>query len=440
PEAEVIGDGGVMMGVTPPTNSTSVTVSYLRTAPWVVPLLAVAATNAAAIVAFEVYVLVRAIHGTPSRRHLFLGQCLLLGLLMCTLSGLPIALSPTPLSCAATRLLVGVSSALIFATLLVKCVFLISLNSGVYLPAHYQGLLLFFIVLVQVSVNIQWQWSSPAGVTVIRDDVTGTLQLSCVAPYRQFLLSLIYVMVLIVSVAALAVKCRGVRENYREASYIGASMGLMLPLWLSWTLAGLILPASVQPACLGFGMVSTTTIVFVVMFIPKGRQLAAIGKEGLYREDRDDRLSTVSGGARYSPSFFLFKPIKPPKDILRPANSIYKSHFSDPFAYGALPKPPPQPPAPHYWPAPLHYYQHYYPEKILQYDNYGSLFVPELRICDLLVVKHQHTRPDLLSIDCVSRPDEGVYTSIDRPAPEYAVSSNPNFYLFRSHAHSGMMY
>lgn len=51
----------------------------------------------------QVYVLVRALHGTPSRRHLFLGQCLLLGLLMCSLSGLPIALTPTPLSCGATR-------------------------------------------------------------------------------------------------------------------------------------------------------------------------------------------------------------------------------------------------------------------------------------------------------------------------------------------------
>ncbi|XP_042869801.1 metabotropic glutamate receptor 1-like isoform X2 [Penaeus japonicus] len=363
-DGDMDGDGG-----TTPINSSSLSGSYLRTAPWVVPLLAVAATNAAAIVAFEVYVLVRALHGTPSRRHLFLGQCLLLGLLMCSLSGLPIALTPTPLSCGATRLLVGVSSALVFAALLVKCVFLISLNSGVYLPAHYQGLLLFFIVLVQVSVNIQWQCSYPAAVTVVRDEVSGQLHLSCVASYRQFLLSLIYVIILIIAVAALAIKCRGIRENYREASYIGAALGLVLPLWLSWTLAGLILPASVQPACLGFGMVATATIVFVVMFIPKGRQLAAVGKEGLYKEDRDDRMSTLSGGARYSPSFFLFKPIKPPKEILRPANSIYKTHFSG-----------------------------------------------------------------------VSRGDEGVYTSIERPAPEFAVSSNPNFYLFRSHSHAGMMY
>ncbi|XP_042219523.1 metabotropic glutamate receptor 6-like isoform X2 [Homarus americanus] len=356
-------------GITPPVNTSSVGVSYLRTAPWVVPLLAAAATNAAAIVAFEVYVLVRAAHGTPSRRHLFLGQCLLVGLLLCSLSGLPIALAPTPLSCAATRLVVGFSSALVFATLLVKFVFLISLNSGVYLPAHYQGLLLFFIVLVQVSINIQWQWSQPAGVTVVRDHHTGALHLSCLAPYRHFLLSLIYVIVLIIAVAALAIKCRGIRENYREAAYMGAALGLVLPLWLAWTLAGFILPLPHQPACLGFGIVATATIVFVVMFIPKGRQLAAVGKEGVFREDRDDQVSTISGGARYSPSFFLFKPIKTPKDLLTPATSLYKTRLPG-----------------------------------------------------------------------MSRADDGVYTSIDPPAPHYALSSNPNFYLFRSHTHAGMMY
>ncbi|CAL4085066.1 unnamed protein product, partial [Meganyctiphanes norvegica] len=120
--------------------------SYLREDPWVVPLLAASCTNVAAIVAFEVYVVIRSLRGNPSRRHLFLGQCLLMGLLLCSLSGIPITLEPSQLTCAITRLLVGVSCALIFATLLVKCVFLISLNAGVYLPAHYQGLLLFFIV------------------------------------------------------------------------------------------------------------------------------------------------------------------------------------------------------------------------------------------------------------------------------------------------------
>jgi len=68
---------------------------------------------------------------------LFLGQALLLGLFL--LAGLSAAasLSQNPLSCAAFRL-VGLPAALVFAALLVKCVFLLSLNSGVYLPAPYQ--------------------------------------------------------------------------------------------------------------------------------------------------------------------------------------------------------------------------------------------------------------------------------------------------------------
>lgn len=64
-------------------------------------------------------------------------------------------------------------------------------------------------------------------------------------------------------------QCRGIRENYRESAYIGAALGLVLPLWLAWTLAGLVLPPSLQPACLGFGLVATATIIFVVMFIPR---------------------------------------------------------------------------------------------------------------------------------------------------------------------------
>ena len=68
-------------------------------------------------------------------------------------------------------------------------------------------------------------------------------------------------------------QCRGIRENYRESSYIGASLCLVLPLWLAWSLAGLVLPPRLQPACLGFGIVATAIIVFVIMFIPKVSQV-----------------------------------------------------------------------------------------------------------------------------------------------------------------------
>ena len=59
----------------------------------------------------------------------------------------------TPTNCVMVRLGTGISYVLIYSSLLVKLVFLISLNTGVYLPAMYQALLLFFAILVQVLNN-----------------------------------------------------------------------------------------------------------------------------------------------------------------------------------------------------------------------------------------------------------------------------------------------
>lgn len=89
----------------------------------------------------------------PNRRHLFLGQALLLGLFL--LAGLSAAasLSQNPLSCAAFRL-VGLPAALVFAALLVKCVFLLSLNGGVYLPAPYQVSSITYTYLLTILMRI----------------------------------------------------------------------------------------------------------------------------------------------------------------------------------------------------------------------------------------------------------------------------------------------
>ena len=64
------------------------------------------------------------------------------------------------------------------------------------------------------------------------------------------------------------------------------------------------------------GLVGCSAITFVVMFMPKGRQLSAMGRDGVYSEDRADVVytgsstqSTASGGTP-SPSFFPIKPGK----------------------------------------------------------------------------------------------------------------------------------
>lgn len=348
---------------TPPTitivAASSAPSSGLRKEPWVVPVLVLATLSMFMMAAFEVFVLCKAWRTSPSRRHLFLGQMLLLGLFSCAGLAAILTATPTLLSCATVRFGAGVAFALVFASLLVKCVFLISLNGGVYLPAPYQGLLLLFAVLIQIAVGSQWLLTSPPAVDTVtaaspsshsifinrnaslllpssslvssnsqhhqagKNNATGqqpqldvtsfsvpTIAL-CRTQFSELLLSLIYVVFLILFVAMLAIKSRGIRDNYREATYIGLAIGGSIPIWLGWTLCGLAVAERHRDACLAFGLIATSTTVFLVMFMPKGRQLAAMGKEGLYVEDREERFSSLSrAGSGYSPSFFHFKPIK----------------------------------------------------------------------------------------------------------------------------------
>lgn len=127
---------------------------FLKRELWTIPLFVLAALNMILIILFEVYVLCRA--RGQSRRHLFLGQMLLFGLFLCSFLALMFAVHPSIIGCFVGRLGVGITYSLIFSVLMVKCVFLLSLDTGIYLPTSYQGILLFFAVLVQVAIDTQW--------------------------------------------------------------------------------------------------------------------------------------------------------------------------------------------------------------------------------------------------------------------------------------------
>ncbi|XP_014600416.1 PREDICTED: uncharacterized protein LOC106784918 [Polistes canadensis] len=284
----------------------------LRQRPWALPLAALSAAAMLLMAGFEVFVLLKARAAAPNRRHLFLGQALLLGLFL--LAGLSAAasLSQNPLSCAAFRL-VGLPAALVFAALLVKCVFLLSLNSGVYLPAPYQALVLVFAVLVQVAIVGQWFYGEPPAVIQVQNvDQSGPVALGCKTPLGQTVASLGYPGILLVAVACLAVRARGVRDNNREAAFIGLAVGLSLPIWISSAIGSTVASSeSDKEAWLAYGLLTTSFLVFLTMFLPKGRQLAALGREGptTVIRDRDDALSSLPGSG-YSPSFFHFKPVE----------------------------------------------------------------------------------------------------------------------------------
>ena len=223
-------------------------IKHFRREVWVIPVLAAAGSIILIMLIFEIYLVSQTVKTSPSRRHLFLGQMLLLGLLASAAMSVVFTLQPTNMTCALVRLGTGLAYTLVYSTLLVKLVFLISLNSGVYLPATYQSLLLCFAILIQLVIGVQWLVTSPPHLVQVEDvqeDVQEVV-FNCSVGFQQQLLGLLYVVFLILVVLVLALKSRGVRENYREAMYVALVMGFSLAIWVIWVVAGLIVPSAYQ--------------------------------------------------------------------------------------------------------------------------------------------------------------------------------------------------
>ncbi|XP_035206874.1 metabotropic glutamate receptor 2-like, partial [Stegodyphus dumicola] len=302
-------------------NCSSVTDSiHPRKESWVIPLVVLCTVNVTAILLFEVYVLYKS---CGSRRHLFLGQILLLGLFLSSLLGFAFIPTPNWFTCAITRAGVGIAYVLVFATLLVKCVFLLSLHVGVYLSTAYQGLLLFFAVAVQLVIAVQWLVYRPATVVIV--DLT-SCYVTCATPASDTVASLAYNMLLMVGVALLAIRARTVPENHGEALYIGVAIGLTIPLWVAWIVTSSVSATRHHDPCLAFGVVVTASVVFLVMFLPKGRQLASMGRSGIYM---DDGFSSVNQSI-YTPSFLHLKPPILPfvkqGTLVKPLTSTFPAH------------------------------------------------------------------------------------------------------------------
>ena len=91
---------------------------------------------------------------------------------------------------------------------------------------------------------------------LVADPPNLSLSQECLSTFEQELLGQLYnVFLILVKLAKLSIflqppqlvtllslKFRGVRQNYREALYIGFAMGLNTTVWVFWVLTGFIVP------------------------------------------------------------------------------------------------------------------------------------------------------------------------------------------------------
>jgi len=133
----------------------SLQVGWWREDNWVLPILILASATLILLLVFQVLLLVRSLRGRGnSKCTRLMSQLLLAGLLACATIAFLYTLAPTHTSCALIRFGSGLSYSIVYSTLLVKLIFLICLNSGIYLTSAYQAILLFFSVLIQLAIGL----------------------------------------------------------------------------------------------------------------------------------------------------------------------------------------------------------------------------------------------------------------------------------------------
>ena len=78
-------------------------------------------------------------------------------------------------------------------------------------------------------------------------------------------------------------------------------MAVTIPSWLAWMLSAFVLNESYGPPCFGFGLIGICMLTFIIMFVPKSRQLSAIGKLQAYSQGKKDtnpyKISTIEMGS-----------------------------------------------------------------------------------------------------------------------------------------------
>ena len=164
---------------------------------------------------------------------------LLLGLALGACAGFP-HLTPALLpACQGARLTTALAYTLIYATLLVRLVCLRSLGRGVFLPAPYQALLLFFAFLVQLALCLQW---------LVEEEQEVGPHCPALRPYRH-LLSVCYPAILYLAVLMLSSVWRNAREHYGEARSIWYAALTHLPVWIAWPSASMVLEQHYSAIC-----------------------------------------------------------------------------------------------------------------------------------------------------------------------------------------------
>ena len=263
---------------------------------WVIVLIVCAAVGILLVFIFEIVIMYKLSGTSMPLRKLWLGQLLLLAILLSYLCLFAFVPSPNDTTCGIVRFGVGGCYALIFSILLVKLMIILSSKSIGYLKGIFQVLMLVLAFGVQVAIDLEWLLLRQPEAEYSHMDGNDEIW-ACAQSFDSHVTTLAYVMFLLLVCTILAAKANGIVTNHRESVYILASCALVIVVFLAWILVGFLVDdTDYEDPCLAFGLFATATIVLLVLFVPKLVQLSTTDVNHVWSDDdsRDYAASIIA--------------------------------------------------------------------------------------------------------------------------------------------------
>lgn len=266
-------------------NARRVTPESSITRPWATVIVAVAAVGTCITMFMLVYVLIKICDGTLAGNQ-SLGIILLLGILTLYVSIVLFVLPASEIRCTLRAFIYPVAMSLCYGILIIKVMqlrSLVLLGLGGRISYINQYIILFFIVLVQVVINVQWFLTNRPQ---FRVDSEGSQY--CYMPRTDFLLLHLYVTILVIIAFLYGLSVLKIRRNYKEGHWVTLAAFLTMPVFVVWGLVHSFVPDKYSDPMVCVALLVLATVLVLALFIPK---MSTISKQSSHFKHKKMHMS-----------------------------------------------------------------------------------------------------------------------------------------------------
>ncbi|CAI4221810.1 unnamed protein product [Auanema sp. JU1783] len=233
-------------------------------------MLAVVTAMTIVTVAVLVLVLIklylRVVKGNQS-----LGISLLVGILLLYVTAYFFIFDPTDTVCRFRVILHGIGYTICFGVMIAKATQLrnaetLGFGTTVHISFWNYWLLLFFIIGVQIALSTRWM-AEPFMSTIA--GLGDHQRMQCSLSDEEFVLSNIYVVILLFLALFLNSQNRNIKRNYKETKWLFVSSIICIIIWSVWIVSYFIAPFEYKQLTVICQLLSCATVLLGFLFGPK---------------------------------------------------------------------------------------------------------------------------------------------------------------------------